>query len=75
LHKPSHPIFTAGFADLIQATKEQATSTIAKLRTSLQQLKPPYNNKKALQARLSYLQNQLHVRKLQMVSGYVSWRE
>jgi len=57
------------------ATKEQATSTIAKLRTSLQQLKPPYNNKKALQARLSYLQNQLHVRKMQMVSGYVSWRE
>lgn len=57
------------------ATKEQATSTIAKLRTSLQQLKPPYNNKKALQARHSYLQNQLHVRKLQMVSGYVSWRE
>lgn len=27
------------------ATKEQATSTITQLRTSLQQLKPPYNKK------------------------------
>ena len=66
---------TPNLSSLDLATKEQATTTITKLRNSLQQLKPPYNNNWALQARLSYLQNQLHVRKQQMVSGYVSWRE
>lgn len=62
---------TQNLSSLDLATKEQAT-TITKLRNSLQNLKPPYNNKKALQTRLSYLQNQLHVRKQQSVSGYVS---
>lgn len=48
-------------ADL--ATREQPTSEIVKLRTALQNLKLPNNNLNALQTRLSFLQQQLHLSK------------
>jgi inner membrane protein len=56
------------------ATKEHATSDITKLKNAIHNLKPPYNNLQALQTRLEFLQEQLYVRKMQSINGYISYR-
>lgn len=55
------------------AIREQAIRRYQQTKTQCDNLRPPINQQQAYQLRLQYLQSQLHVRKAQRLTGYLSY--
>ena len=55
------------------AERERAIKEQERARAAYENLSPPLDNRPALQLRLGYLQNRLHIRKRQAINGYISY--